>query len=223
MTPNNVNLKGSASAGSHSSSGHGLQTSIGWRQSCGVDALTSRSGRDLHSIACNSAAGRASFGETTVVADFGGNAIEGYKLDVFAYNVLLGRFCAGRVWTKAKESPLQMIEDGMQLDDYSYSTLISCALQCSSTTEALKWFDKMHEDGCVPDEVTYNNMALMYSKLRRYDDAVQLYECLRETEAGFKPEAVVYNTLIRYLSHERKNGQVRHVFQNMEKARVKPT
>ncbi|CAM6126180.1 unnamed protein product [Calypogeia fissa] len=367
-TPNNVNLNGGASAGSHSSSGHGVQASIGWSQSSAVDALTSRSGRDLHSIACNSAAGRASFGETTVVAEFAGNATEvaifsppqaedgspngednlptpsfdyvesvpiggrnssadddshvrsrssesanngtsflpgpiptsiagkqkgknvfvdrwmppnsnlqyvkqilerlenaqptdegvkaamdgwdtalsprditgvlsnlkwktghaffnwlqsqGYEVDLFACNVLLGRFRAGRVWIKAEEFALQMIEDGMQLDNYSYSTLISCALQCSSPTKALKWFDKMHEDGCVPDEVTYSNMTLVYSKLGRYDDAVQLYERLRET--GWKPDKISFGTMVNVYSRGGNFFKASSVIREMQEAGFKP-
>lgn len=145
---------------------------------------------------------------------------QGYELNVVVYNVLLGRFRAGRAWRVAEDFADRMVSDGIQLDNYTYSTLISCALQCNQPQDALKWFDKMHEADCVPDEVVYSNMALVYSRLGRFSDAVELYERLRET--GWKPDKVSFGTMVNVYSRGGNYFKASAVIREMQQAGLQP-
>jgi pentatricopeptide repeat protein len=61
--------------------------------------------------------------------------------------------------------------------------------------EAMAWFERMHEAGCVPDGVTYSTMLDVYGRMGKYDEAIALYKNLRK--AAWKPDKVTYGTMVR--------------------------
>lgn len=86
--------------------------------------------------------------------------------------------------------------------------------------DALKWFDRMHEMGCAPDEVTYSSMIDVYGKMGRYEEAVMLYERLRE--AGWKSDRVTFGTMIKMYGKAGNPRQALLVFQEMKDSGIKP-
>ncbi|CAM6121530.1 unnamed protein product [Calypogeia fissa] len=171
------------------------------------------SSRDINNVISN-------LNWKTAQAFFNWLQSQDYNLSIVAYNVLMGRYRAGKVWRNAEDFAHQMIRDGIQPDNYTYSTMISCALQCNFPKEALKWFDKMHADGVVPDEVTYSNMALVYSRLGMYEDAVELYERLRQT--GWKPDKISFGTMVNVYARGGDYFKASAVIREMQGAGLQP-
>ncbi|KAG6549732.1 hypothetical protein Mapa_008712 [Marchantia paleacea] len=143
-----------------------------------------------------------------------------FELNIVVYNVLLGTMRAGRQWKVAEAFALEMVRDGLPLDNYTFSTLISCALQCKAPRDALAWFDRMQAAGVVPDEVTYSTMTLVFSRLGRFDDAVELYENLRLT--GWKPDRVTYGTMVNVYARAGKYQKASAVIKEMKEIGMQP-
>ncbi|KAL3701651.1 hypothetical protein R1sor_019673 [Riccia sorocarpa] len=143
-----------------------------------------------------------------------------FPVNTVVHNVLLGVMRAGKQWKAADEFGLGMIKEGVQLDNYTFSTLISCALQCRAPRDALAWFDRMAAAGIVPDEVTYSTMTLVYSRLGRFDEAVELFENLRLT--GWKPDKVTYGTMVNVYARAGKFQKASSLIKEMKQLGLQP-
>ncbi|OAE24754.1 hypothetical protein AXG93_48s1010 [Marchantia polymorpha subsp. ruderalis] len=143
-----------------------------------------------------------------------------FELNIVVYNVLLGAMRAGRQWKVAEAFALDMVRDGLPLDNYTFSTLISCALQCKAPRDALAWFDRMQAAGVVPDEVTYSTMTLVFSRLGRFDEAVELYETLRLT--GWKPDRVTFGSMVNVYARAGKYQKASAVIKEMKDIGMQP-
>lgn len=105
---------------------------------------------------------------------------------------------------------------GPLFGDYAYECLSRMEIQ----DDALKWFDRMHEAGCIPDEVTYSSMIDVYGKSGRFDEAVSLYESLRE--AGWKPDRITFGTMVKIYGKAGNSKQAVLVFREMKESGIQP-
>ncbi|KAL2649943.1 hypothetical protein R1flu_018071 [Riccia fluitans] len=145
---------------------------------------------------------------------------EKFEVNTVVHNVLLGVIRAGRQWKVADEFGLGMINEGVELDNFTFSTLISCAVQCRAPKDALTWFDRMAAAGVVPDEVTYSTMTLVYSRLGRFDEAVELFENLLLT--GWKPDKVTYGTMVNVYARAGKYQKASSLIKEMKQLGLQP-
>lgn len=103
-------------------------------------------------------------------------------------------------------------------EDSSAYTAVFDVFFCQD--EALAWFDRMHEAGCVPDAVTYSTMLDVYGKMGKCDEAVALYDNLRKS--GWKPDKVTYGTMVRLFGRAGYMKAAVSTFQEMKDSGVQP-
>lgn len=144
-----------------------------------------------------------------------------YDLNVYTFNVMLKLLRNGRQWELAERLVVEMSEKGLEPDNISYSTLISCGSRCNRYSEALAWYEKMHKAGCVPDAVTYASVMDMYGRAGRVNDALALYGKLRA--AGWKPDAVNFGSLLNMLTNAGRYTEAEKTFEELKQSGVKPT
>lgn len=97
--------------------------------------------------------------------------------------------------------------------------LQSSSLVCEQD-DAIKWYERMHEAHCTPDEVTYTSMIDVYGKSGCFDEAIALYKKLRK--AGWKADKVTFGTMIKMFGRAGNPRQAVLAFREMKKAGVEP-
>ncbi|RVX14442.1 Pentatricopeptide repeat-containing protein, chloroplastic [Vitis vinifera] len=126
-----------------------------------------------------------------------------------------------RVWETVsahwRELANEMISTGVELDNITYSTIITCAKRCNLFDKAVKWFERMYKTGLMPDEVTYSAILDVYAKLGKVEemfgeagDYDGIRYVLQEMKSlGVQPNLVVYNTLLEAMGKAGKPGLAR--------------
>ncbi|EYU18147.1 hypothetical protein MIMGU_mgv11b009331mg, partial [Erythranthe guttata] len=84
------------------------------------------------------------------------------KREVVLYNVTMKVFRKCKDLIGAENLFTKMLEKGVKPDNVTFSTLISCARQCSLPEKEVEWFEKMPSFGCEPDKVTCSVMVDAY-------------------------------------------------------------
>ncbi|EYU31520.1 hypothetical protein MIMGU_mgv11b020639mg [Erythranthe guttata] len=74
------------------------------------------------------------------------------KREVVLYNVTMKVFRKCKDLIGAENLFTKMLEKGVKPDNVTFSTLISCARQCSLPEKEVEWFEKMSSFGCEPDK-----------------------------------------------------------------------
>ncbi|KAL0321054.1 UNVERIFIED_CONTAM: Pentatricopeptide repeat-containing protein, chloroplastic [Sesamum radiatum] len=85
------------------------------------------------------------------------------------YNVTLKVFRKCKDLDGAESLFSCMLEKGVKPDNVTFSTIISCARQCSLPEKAVEWFEKMPSFWCEPDEVTCSVMVDAYGRVGNVD------------------------------------------------------
>ncbi|PIM99054.1 hypothetical protein CDL12_28457 [Handroanthus impetiginosus] len=140
--------------------------------------------------------------------------------EVILYNVTLKVFRKCKDFSGAENLFREMLESGVKPDNYTFSTLISCARLCSFPEKAVEWFEKMPSFGCEPDGVTCSVMVDAYGRVGNVDVALSLYDRARSEK--WRLDAVTFSTLIRiYGSMGNYDGGL-NLFQEMKVLGVRP-
>ncbi|KAJ7514350.1 hypothetical protein O6H91_23G040300 [Diphasiastrum complanatum] len=126
----------------------------------------------------------------------------------------------GKQWQLCEKIAEDMIAEGLVLDNFTYSTLISCAKQCNLTEMALKWFNRMNDADCVPDEVTYSSMIDVYGAAGLTEEALELYERLRRR--GWNPDQVTFGTIANVYAKVGDYKAIERLFWDMKELGVRP-
>lgn len=113
-----------------------------------------------------------------------------------------------------------MLDDKVQLDNVTYSTVITCLKKCRRFGEAIEWFERMYRTGVMPDEVTYSAVLDVYAKLGKREEVVGLYE--RARAGGWTPDPVAFSVLARMFGEAGDYDGIQYVLTEMRGLGVKP-
>ncbi|KAH1118583.1 hypothetical protein GYH30_047375 [Glycine max] len=117
-------------------------------------------------------------------------------METIFYNVTMKSLRFGKQFGLIEELAHQMIDNGVPLDNITYSTIISCAKKCNLYDKAVHWFERMYKTSLMPDE---------------------------EMESvGVQPNLVVYNTLLEAMGKAGKPVFARGLFEEMIELGIVP-
>ena len=97
-------------------------------------------------------------------------------METIFYNVTMKSLRFGKQFGLIEELAHQMIDNGVPLDNITYSTIISCAKKCNLYDKAVHWFERMYKTSLMPDEVTYSAILDVYARLGKVEEVISLYE-----------------------------------------------
>ncbi|KAL0889307.1 hypothetical protein Bca101_013290 [Brassica carinata] len=143
-----------------------------------------------------------------------------FPMETIFYNVAMKSLRFGRQFQLIEEMALEMVKDGVELDNITYSTIITCAKRCNLYDKAIEWFERMYKTGLMPDEVTYSAILDVYSKSGKVEEVLSLYE--RAVATGWKPDAIAFSVLGKMFGEAGDYDGIRYVLQEMKSMDVKP-
>ncbi|RDY09744.1 Pentatricopeptide repeat-containing protein, chloroplastic, partial [Mucuna pruriens] len=141
-------------------------------------------------------------------------------METIFYNVTMKSLRLGKQFEVIEELAQEMIDGGIELDNITYSTIISCAKKCSLFDKAVHWFERMYKTGLMPDEVTYSAILDVYARLGKVEEVISLYERGRAT--GWKPDPITFSVLGKMFGEAGDYDGIRYVFQEMESVGLQP-
>ncbi|KAI4989610.1 hypothetical protein ZWY2020_036927 [Hordeum vulgare] len=137
---------------------------------------------------------------------------------VILYNVVLKHYC---LHSKTEALWDAMPRDGVQPDNTTFSTVISCARTCGLPGKAVEWFEKMPETGCSPDMLMYSVLIDTYGRAGDAEMALRLYDHAWSERCQLDP--VICATVIKVHSTNSNFDDALNVFEEMKVVGVKPT
>ncbi|KAJ4953843.1 hypothetical protein NE237_030675 [Protea cynaroides] len=143
-----------------------------------------------------------------------------FPLETIFYNVTMKSLRFGREYQLIEDLSREMIDTGVELDNITYSTIISCAKRCNLLDKAVEWFERMYKTGLMPDEITYSAVLDVYAKLEKVEEVLTLYE--RGRASGWKPDPVAFCVLGRMFGEAGDYDGIRYVLQEMKSVGVEP-
>jgi pentatricopeptide repeat protein len=141
-------------------------------------------------------------------------------METIFYNVTMKSLRFGRQFGIIEELAHQMIDNGIEMDNITYSTIISCAKKCNLFDKAVYWFEKMYKMGLMPDEVTFSAILDVYARLGKVEEVVNLFERGRAT--GWKPDPITFSVLGKMFGEAGDYDGIRYVLQEMKSLGVQP-
>ncbi|KAK3024705.1 hypothetical protein RJ639_042927 [Escallonia herrerae] len=143
-----------------------------------------------------------------------------FPVETIFYNVTMKSLRFDRQFQHVEELALDMVENGVELDNITYSTIITCAKRCNRFDKAVEWFERMYKSGLMPDEVTYSAILDVYSKLGKVEEVMSLYE--RGRANGWIPDPIAFAVLGKMFGESGDYDGIRYVLQEMKSLAVKP-
>ncbi|KZV40966.1 pentatricopeptide repeat-containing protein chloroplastic-like [Dorcoceras hygrometricum] len=143
-----------------------------------------------------------------------------FPVETIFYNVTMKSLRFGRQFQHIEDLALEMIEKGIELDNITYSTIITCAKRCNIFDKAVDWFERMYKTGLIPDEVTYSAVLDVYAKLGKVEEVLSLYE--KGRASGWKPDPIAFAVLAKMFGEAGDYDGIRYVLQEMKSLDVQP-
>ncbi|KAK9266870.1 hypothetical protein L1049_027129 [Liquidambar formosana] len=143
-----------------------------------------------------------------------------FPLETIFYNVTMKSLRFGRQFQLIEELAHEMIADGIELDNITYSTIITCAKRCNLFDKAMEWFERMYQTGLMPDEVTYSAILDVYAKMGKVEEVLSLYE--RGRASGWKPDPITFSVLGKMFGEAGDYDGIKYVLQEMKSLGVQP-
>ena len=109
------------------------------------------------------------------------------KPNLVMYNILVDAMCKSRNHKAARKLFSELFVQGLQRDVQIDDTIINGLCKEGLLDEALEAFRKMEEDGCPPNEWSYNVIIRGFLRHRDESRAVQLFGEMRDR--GFVADA----------------------------------
>lgn len=141
-------------------------------------------------------------------------------METIFYNITMKSLRFGRQFGIIEELAHQMIDSGVELDNITYSTIITCAKKCNLFDKAVYWFERMYKTGLMPDEVTFSAILDVYARLGKVEEVVNLFERGRAT--GWKPDPITFSVLGKMFGEAGDYDGIRYVLQEMKSLGVQP-
>ncbi|XP_075522811.1 LOW QUALITY PROTEIN: pentatricopeptide repeat-containing protein At5g46580, chloroplastic-like [Primulina tabacum] len=143
-----------------------------------------------------------------------------FHMETIFYNVTMKSLRFGRQFQHIEDLALEMIEKGIELDNITYSTIITCAKRCNIFDKAVEWFERMYKTGLMPDEVTYSAVLDVYAKLGKVEEVLSLYE--KGRASGWKPDPIDFAVLGKMFGEAGDYDGIQYVLQEMKSLGVQP-
>ncbi|GFP85160.1 pentatricopeptide repeat-containing protein at5g46580 chloroplastic [Phtheirospermum japonicum] len=143
-----------------------------------------------------------------------------FPIETIFYNVTMKSLRFGRQFHHIETLAFEMIENGIELDNITYSTIITCAKRCNLFDKAVEWFERMYKTGLMPDEVTYSAVLDVYAKLGKVEEVMSLYE--RGRASGWKPDSIAFAVLAKMFGEAGDYDGIRYVLQEMKSIGIEP-
>lgn len=148
--------------------------------------------------------------------------INTFPFNTKSFNIILNGWCnvvgspreANRFWRL-------MTDQGIKLDVFSYSSIISSYSKSNRLKEVLRLFEKMKEMAIDPDRKVYNAVMHALANGGHLMEALNLLKTMEDK--GITPNAVTYNSLIKPLCKARKRDGAQKVFDEMLSRGLHPT
>ncbi|KAH6774108.1 pentatricopeptide repeat-containing protein [Perilla frutescens var. frutescens] len=137
-----------------------------------------------------------------------------FPMETIFYNVTMKSLRFGRQFQHTESLALEMIEKGIELDNITYSTIITSAKRCNLFSKAVEWFERMYKTGVMPDEVTYSAVLDVYAKLGKVEEVMSLFE--RGRASGWKPDAIAFSVLAKMFGEAGDYDGIKYVLQEMK-------
>ncbi|KAL6538573.1 Pentatricopeptide repeat-containing protein, chloroplastic [Orobanche gracilis] len=142
------------------------------------------------------------------------------SIDVVLYNVTLKLFRKCKDFGGAENLFDEILQRGVKPDNITFSTIISCAKQCSLPEKSVEWFEKMSSFGCEPDNVTFSMMVDSYGRVGKVDVALSLYDRARSEK--WRLNAVTFSTMIRIYGSMGNFDGCLSIYEDMKDLSVRP-
>lgn len=143
-----------------------------------------------------------------------------FPMETIFYNVTMKSLRSGNQFELIEGLANEMIDNGIELDNITYSTIITCAKKCNLFDKAVEWFERMYKTGLMPDVVTYSAVLDVYAKVMKVGEVMSLYERGRAT--GWIPDTVAFSVLCKMFGELGDYDGIRFVLQEMRSLGVKP-
>ncbi|KAH6776968.1 pentatricopeptide repeat-containing protein [Perilla frutescens var. frutescens] len=140
--------------------------------------------------------------------------------EVVLYNVTLKVFRKCKDLERAENLFNLMLEKGIKPDNFTFSTIISCARLASFPEKAVEWYEKMPSFGCEPDPVTCSVMVDVYGRVGNVEVALSLYDRARSEKWRLDP--VTFATLIRIYRTAGNFDGCLNLYEEMKALGVRP-
>ncbi|KAM1456355.1 hypothetical protein PS1_005339 [Malus domestica] len=114
----------------------------------------------------------------------------------------------------------EILQRGVNPDNVTFSTMISCFGMCSLLDKAVEWFEKMPGFGCNLDNVTYLAMIDAYGRAGKVEMAFSLYDRARTEKWHIDP--VTFSTLIKIHEQSRNFDGCLNVYEELKAIGAKP-
>ncbi|CAA6669680.1 unnamed protein product [Spirodela intermedia] len=162
-------------------------------------------------------------------------SLEGFAMETIFYNVVMKSLRLERQYELVDSLAQEMADGGVELDNITYSTVITCAKRRRQFDRAIEWFERMYKTGVEevislyergraggwkPDAVAFSVLARMFGEAGDYDGIRYVMEEMKGV--GVEPNLVVYNTLLEALGKAGKPGLARSLFDEMTAAGLAP-
>ncbi|KAJ7952661.1 Pentatricopeptide repeat-containing protein [Quillaja saponaria] len=143
-----------------------------------------------------------------------------FPMETIFYNVTMKSLRFGRQFQLVEDLAHEMMNDGIEMDNITYSTIITCARKCNLSHKSVEWFEQMYKTGLMPDEVTYSAILDVYARLGKVEEVLSLYE--RGRASGWKPDAITFCVLGKMFGEAGDYDGIRYVLQEMKSLDVQP-
>ncbi|KAI6707495.1 hypothetical protein NL676_010457 [Syzygium grande] len=143
-----------------------------------------------------------------------------FPMETIFYNVTMKSLRFGKQFELIEDLANEMIRDEIELDNITYSTIITSAKRCFKFDKAVEWFERMYKTGLMPDEVTYSAVLDVYAKLGKVEEVLSLYERGRAT--GWIPDPITFSVLGKMFGEAGDYDGIRYVLQEMRSLGVQP-
>ncbi|KAL2926877.1 hypothetical protein RDABS01_006666 [Bienertia sinuspersici] len=132
-------------------------------------------------------------------------------METIYYNVTMKSLRFGRQFELIEGLANEMVDNGIELDNITYSMIITCAKRCNLFGKAVEWFERMYKTGVMPDEVTYSTVLDVYAKIGKVEEVMSLYE--RGRASGWTPDHIAFSVLCKMFGEAGDYDGIRFVLQ----------
>ncbi|GFS32531.1 pentatricopeptide (PPR) repeat-containing protein [Actinidia rufa] len=143
-----------------------------------------------------------------------------FPMETIFYNIAMKSLRYGRQFQLIEDLANEMINNGVELDNITYSTIITCAKRCNLSEKAVHWFETMYKTGLMPDEVTYSAILDVYANLGKIEEVMSLYE--RGRASGWRPDPIAFAVLGKMYGEAGDYDGIRFVLEEMKALGVEP-